>query len=496
MEDLKGSRNHFGFREVLKDSFYYLPAKAIPAVMGFIAVAAYTRLLTPREYGQYILVLTTISMVSLFAFGWLNQSILRYFEENRKRDSFGQFITTNIIFWLTLLLVISFIWYLLTVVLHDYLGSNLGHLLRIGVLVLGVQTGYSLVLTMLRADRQALKYSLFSSADAIGRLGLAILLIHYLSLKADGILWGVAAATGGVFLWGFVSLYRRWRIKIVPPSMALLKKYALYGLPLAAVGAGELILSVSDRYMIGYFLGAGKVGIYAAGYNIVSVAMGSIFTVLFLAAYPILIQAYEHEGEDKVRTLLKDILAIYFLALIPILFGIVALSRDIVTVVLGKEFMQAEIIIPWVAGGIFFLGLAFCAYNPFYLRKKTQVLLLPLAFASASNIGLNIILIPHLGIVGAAISTFVAYLILFIATFGYSTRLLAWIIPWETFIKTILAGAAMYFVLFFSFHGAVMGFKLIVIKIVCGAVIYIAIAALLKEQLLWRGFKRVIGYIR
>ena len=164
----KDSGKDPGFRELVKDSLYYLPARAVPSIAGFIAVAVYSRLLSPKDYGLYVLVMTTVAMVSLLAFAWLNHSILRYLAEYKDGASVDTFISTGAIILFSLLFLISAVWYLLAVVLMDRLSGDLIHLLKIGILVLWAQTGYSLILIILRADRQALRYSLLSSADAIG----------------------------------------------------------------------------------------------------------------------------------------------------------------------------------------------------------------------------------------------------------------------------------------------------------------------------------------
>ena len=41
---------------LLRHSFIYLFARGVPGVINFLAIAVYTRLLPPEEYGQYALV--------------------------------------------------------------------------------------------------------------------------------------------------------------------------------------------------------------------------------------------------------------------------------------------------------------------------------------------------------------------------------------------------------------------------------------------------------
>ena len=87
----KATQKSLGLRSLIKDSLLYVPSKAVPAVMGFASVVMFTRLLSPEEYGWYVLTITTVAIVSLIGFGWLNQSALRFFEESRKKNNIGFF---------------------------------------------------------------------------------------------------------------------------------------------------------------------------------------------------------------------------------------------------------------------------------------------------------------------------------------------------------------------------------------------------------------------
>ena len=65
-------------KEFLKDILKYAPARIAPATMGFIAVPILTRFFAPEDYGNYALVMTTVSVLALIV-GWLSMSIIRFY---------------------------------------------------------------------------------------------------------------------------------------------------------------------------------------------------------------------------------------------------------------------------------------------------------------------------------------------------------------------------------------------------------------------------------
>jgi len=239
--------------------------------------------------------------------------------------------------------------------------------------------------------------------------------------------------------------------------------------------------------MIQYFLGTKEVGIYSAGYNMVSSSIDTLFGgVLMLAALPIIFQTFVQKGENETRSLLKGLLGIYLIILLPVVFGIAALSKDIVGVLLGESFQNTYIILPWVAVGIFFWGLTTYMIKSCELKEKTLYITYLMLFAGVLNIVLNLFLIPGFGIVGAGISTLAAYLCCFVTSLIISRKIFPIPFPWIVFGKSFLAASGMYLILSFRvFHHDAGNIGFLIADILLGAITYFAILVLLREKTLF-----------
>ena len=66
-------------REVLRDAVIYLPARVIPALVWVVAITVLTRLLSPEQYGQYLLAMTTLMLIASFSFSWLVSVTIRFY---------------------------------------------------------------------------------------------------------------------------------------------------------------------------------------------------------------------------------------------------------------------------------------------------------------------------------------------------------------------------------------------------------------------------------
>jgi O-antigen/teichoic acid export membrane protein len=273
----------------------------------------------------------------------------------------------------------------------------------------------------------------------------------------------------------------------------MLRAFARYGLPLIAVAAGELILSISDRYMIGYFLGAEAVGIYSAGYNIASVAISFLFLPLLFAGFPMVLQAYENGDTERVMLIFRDFLGVYFLVLLPATAGVAFLSHDIAQVALGGEFHEAGFVMPWVAFGVMSLGLSWGFLWPLQLKKTTNRMFYSVIAASFLNIGANLILIPYFGITGAAISTFIAYFSFVVFSFMLSRKVFNWRFPLQSFAKAVAASAGMCLILILIWPGISTSVPALLVKIAIGTIVYIMLILILGERLAYRGLAIVAG---
>ena len=77
---------------LLRDSAIYLLARGVPAAISFAALAVYTRILSPEEFGLYALAMTAVTLGNALLFRWLNAGVKRYVFRYRKER--GPFLAT------------------------------------------------------------------------------------------------------------------------------------------------------------------------------------------------------------------------------------------------------------------------------------------------------------------------------------------------------------------------------------------------------------------
>ena len=90
---------------------------------------------------------------------------------------------------------------------------------------------------------------------------------------------------------------------------------------------------------------------------------------------------------------------------------------------IGKEFWASSQIIPVVMLGYIFLGFYHLLMPGIFYSNKTKLLPVFRGFGALSNIGLNILLIPKYGAMGAAIATATSFGLMIIPLYFCANRL-------------------------------------------------------------------------
>ena len=72
-------------------------SKFIPGIAGLSTIIIFIRFLGSETYGQYSLILAQCNFLVALCFGWLNQSQLRYFENDKQHDQFPISLITSFI---------------------------------------------------------------------------------------------------------------------------------------------------------------------------------------------------------------------------------------------------------------------------------------------------------------------------------------------------------------------------------------------------------------
>jgi O-antigen/teichoic acid export membrane protein len=241
-----------------------------------------------------------------------------------------------------------------------------------------------------------------------------------------------------------------------------------------------IALAVGDRYVIEGTIGEGPLGLYAAAYNLCQYVQAVFIASVGQAIMPIYMQMWDQKGRDETSDFISRSLRRYLLFGAPVVAGLAAVGPELLPSLASDKYASAGIILPWVIAGMVLDGAQAMLGAGLFIHKKTRSIMVIVFSSAVLNIVLNIILIPRIGVVGAAIATLVAYAASSLAMAIAGRHLLPVVLPWGMMLRAGAASAVMYFAVIQILPGHRL--LTVALRSLAGALIYAILIVLVDED--------------
>ena len=357
--------------------------------------------------------------------------------------------------------------------------SSLGSyvVLFLGLLVMRVNLTF--MLSYYRSISAIKLYTIFQTVEILTDLTALAVLTLFFHRGLLEVLAAFIAIDFCLVLYLLVDVIRREGISLIP-DYTVLKKYLRYGLPLVPAAALYWVVNSGDRYVIVHYLGLEQVAIYSAAYRLGQVLTFLVQPISF-ALLPAIARMWETGDRRKASVYMAQSLKYYTLLAAPAAAGLVILGPSVLRSLGTETFSVSQGLIAALVVGIFFVGLYQIYVYILYLQEKTKLLPLIFLLVAALNLGLNILLVPVIGILGAALTTCLSYFVQFAIVYWYTRKLFK--VPFQIsfVLKAMASSAAMYGVLSMLPNETLLDW---------GVIVVIGIAVYSSVLLALRGMKR------
>jgi O-antigen/teichoic acid export membrane protein len=470
-------------KDLITDLVKYIPSYLVPAIIGLFTIPVITRLFAPDVYGSYALVLTSISLLSSIAVTWFISAIIRFFPSLKEGSQQAEFYGTVIkLLFISLLVVLLIIAVIFIFMRSSLIFSQLRFLIYSGAALFVTTSLWMLMLAILRARRQAFWYSsltIWYNAAGIS-LGLVLVLVFHFGI--DGMIWGSVAAV-------VIALPLLCKIAVGHPSFAkspvrspLTSAILRYGLPILAVNLLTWLVTSSDRYILQYFRGSSEVGIYSVSSNISGQTVMMIASLFALVQGPIAFSLWEKKGIEASREFITKFTRYYLLIGVPVVVGLSVLAAPVVALLCAPEYYSGFKIVPLVVSAAFIIGIISSFTVGLTFHKRTDLLMYCSLAAVVFGIGINLVLIPQFGYMGAAATSLITWVIDLILVIVISRRFFVWNFPFKDLAKIALASLIMGAAVYPLGNGLTSSTLLnLVLGIAAGIAVYIIMIFLLRE---------------
>jgi lipopolysaccharide exporter len=233
------------------------------------------------------------------------------------------------------------------------------------------------------------------------------ILFHHISIESLAwwlLMSSVFSSIGGYFMVKKYLFISQW------PTLFWVKKLFHYGKFSFGTNVSGMLFSSVDQMMLGAMIGTSQVAIYNASSkinNLIEVPISTIASIVFPQT-SLKAGGNDHDG---VRHMYEKSVAVLLAMILPVIIIASIIPSYILTLIAGASYAEYS--------GILIVILLFTLFQPFTRQfgtimdslGKPDINFYCIAISAGINLGLNFILIPLMGMYGAAISTLIALVI-------------------------------------------------------------------------------------
>jgi len=397
-----------------KSGIAVLVATIFGRALGLVAEIMIVRTLEPSTYGSLALAYTIVFSLGSIALFGVHDGITRKISAVDTADRMGAIISSGYtIVLITSLPIFSIVFIFRESINNLLTPDGLAYYLLLLLPYILIHPLATIAYSSLRGQKETLRavFSKMISARilAVGLL-VGVVLLGF-ELYAAILYWmGYPLLT---FFIASVIIYRNPSIQgynFEFPDIKLTRELFYFSWPIAISSVLFMLFANLDIFMIGYFLASDKVGYYRAIQPLkqaATFALGS-FTFLFL---PIATEYYERDDTDGLNEIFTVTTKWILVITLPAILLFTLFPDPVITVFFGETYLPAAPVLTILVGGLLVRAVTGLDGDVVKAINRPKIELYSGVIGFISNLSLNIVLIPRIGIIGAAVATITGYLV-------------------------------------------------------------------------------------
>jgi len=312
-------------------------------------------------------------------------------------------------------------------------------------------------------------------------------------LALYAIIMNGATLLGNLSIWFFLPKYlTKFRSAGMHPFEHLMPCVS-YFIPTVATA----IYLTLDKTMIGWFTNtSAENGFYEQAHKIEQMAV-TVVTSLSIVTMPRMAYLFQNNELEKLKDRLEQTIRFILLISIPMCFGMVAVSDSFIPLYLGEGYEKSIILLE-----IFSLLMVVVGLN----NAVGKQVLMPtgrqskynkaVVIGAFTNFALNLLLIPRLYSIGAAIASVAAETVILVL-FTFDSRDFVtgkWMV--RSALKYAVSGIVMFVLIRLSYRFLDVSWGHLVIQILIGIIAYFAVVFVLRDKFAIDGAKKIISKVK
>lgn len=412
------------FKKLAGQTAIYGLSSILGRFLTFFLTPLHTAVLDPAEFGVNGDIYSIIPFLMVILTFGMETSFFRFYQ-NKDESEDGRKIFSHALFPVfTLSLVFIFSILILLPTLAPILKyQDHPEYLVYMILIVAFDALYAVPFAKLRADNRPLRFVSLRMLHIIILVVLNLffyLLCPYLvknniATGLTDLVYNADLGVAYIFICNlaanvllFLLLLPEWLQIKFTFNWKLEKKYLAYAAPLVVAGLAGITNEMVDKQFLKYLLpesiAFAQIGIYSANYKIATFMMMFIQAFRF-AAEPFLFSQYKGQSP---RNVYAQILKFFTIFQVLIFVGLIGFI-DIVKIFIDEQYWVGLAVAPVLLYANLLVGVNFNLNFWYKLEDKTKYGAYITFFGLFFTLVFNPLLIPSMGIMGAAVATLISY---------------------------------------------------------------------------------------
>lgn len=468
--------------KIIKNYLYNFTYQIFLMIVPLVTMPYIARVLGPNSLGinsytysiSYYFIL--LGVVGLTTYG---QREVAYVRDNPKklRKVFWEIetlsvLTTGVSFVLFIVYIVTFGEY--EVYLLAYSIAIIANILDISWLLTGLE-----------------KFGILSLRNLLIKLIMLVLIFSFVKSKEDLLIYilinSIGTLVSNATLWPYVK-------KIGFPTQIKKLKPLIHLKPALFLFVPQLSISlytVLNKVMLGLISSIDEVAYFDSSDKIVRISF-SVLISLSTVLMPVAAHAVSSGNSRELKNILKYSLSFSMMIAFPMMFGIMALSHNLVPLFLGKQYATVTPVLIVQSLMIIPMSIANVIGNQYLVpTNKIKVFNITIIVGSITNLVFNVPLIYIYGAMGAAVSVAISETVVAISQLIQIKKLLNISELFEEWYKYFLAAFIMFSVLVIL-QVVTKGWLGILISLLLGILIYFIVLRVLSPKFYMLILKKVM----
>jgi O-antigen/teichoic acid export membrane protein len=408
-------------RRLGRDVAIYGAADFVFRFVAFAVFPIYAHVFTVEQFGTYALILAAVGIVALLANLGVNNATQRYYwDPQTELATQPTIVSTGLGVLLTwsCLLVLALIAALYPV--REVIATRYGISWTIVIVALATIVPDQLLqycLDTLRLHFTPWRFVFVSFMKNLLGVATGLVLILAFGAGLEGLFIG--ALVGAVVAVPIALILIR-RDLTLGFNALVARRLVSFGYPFIFAGLAYWLFGAVDRWMLAELSTAKELGLYAIAYKFGS-AVVFLNTAFGQAWSPLALKI--RRDDEHYRTAYARVFSVWLFVLL-VAGSIVALfGQEVLRILTPTDYWEAAPVLAILVMGIVVSGTTQITAVGISIEKQTRLFAWAAWTTASVNVLLNLALIPTFGAIGAALATFVSYVLLTALYLFWSQRL-------------------------------------------------------------------------